>query len=201
MVHQHAMLVITVMTMFLSPVHSLAFRGSLPLITHPCPAVRGQQEPTAEFKTIMDPPNELLANGKESILIVPVDHELDNILLRIPNEFNWNCHFGYVSDEDPREKLSHALLCAEQGQLVLNEAGIMFFTFRDQGDAPMRIKVYPAMYLLIHMLENISLLTKSLTNKCGPTIVFGCRLSCKSLNPTLKPILCLMDHQGRQRRF
>lgn len=135
---------------------TMSFGGKLPLVTHPIHG--GNHHPSesttslsldGKYQTIGDVPNNLLANGKEYAMIIPIDITQQKVLLKIPNKLGWRYHFGCYADENPHEQFVHALLgddCSsddnDEEEIILNKAGLMFFTFQDHESSPMRVKVF-----------------------------------------------------------
>lgn len=114
--------------------------AGLPLVTD---ALNPSKPPPSATSTIHGPPTALLSNQQECAMIIPIDRELNNVLLEIPNRLGWKFHFGchLDKDTDARTEISNALLCAPE-QLSLHKSGVMLFSFINH--APMRVHVYTA---------------------------------------------------------
>lgn len=100
-----------------------------------------------------------LSKGQECVLVVFVDRQQQEVLLRIPNKLGWKLHFGCdipASADGANGALlwSAARETAQQtvgdsvggnaADLKLRPAGLMLFTFTEDDHPPMRVRVFEA---------------------------------------------------------
>jgi len=94
--------------------------------------------------SIHDIPTTSLEKQQELALVVIVDPTRERILLRLPNDFGWRCHFGCLlpaKDDGIEESLwSQAKVRCSR----VNKIGTMLFSFRGDKTEPMRVTVFQA---------------------------------------------------------
>lgn len=94
-----------------------------------------------------------LSKGQECTMVVFVNLQHQQVLLKIPNELGWRLHFGcdvLASDKEDGAtlwKIARETAMKHAGEalgldLKLRPAGLMLFTFVDNDHPPMRVRVF-----------------------------------------------------------
>lgn len=112
---------------------------------------------SAGASTIHDVPTSSLAGRQELALVVVVDPADESLLLRLPNELGWRCHFGCpLPAAAAEDEAGEAIGCRLRSQASVRSSrvvrtGTMLFSFGGgsegappSGSPPMRVAVFQA---------------------------------------------------------